>query len=127
MKSVAVVIMVFSFIIMSACSKDHEGLPTSFDYDPPPTPIDLEVIGGNEIASLKWSYPNDSFGSLKEFRIYIYDQVYDMMMQVGTSTDTFFVHSLLVGNLYYCYKVSAVDTTGLEGWRTSAECDTVKS
>ena len=38
-----------------------------------------------------------------------------MIQLIGTTTDTVFVDSLLIGNLGYCYKVSAVDTVGFRG------------
>jgi hypothetical protein len=49
------------------------------------------------------------------------------LVLVGTTRDTAFVDSLLVGNLTYCYEVSAVDTTGFEGFRTSPQCVFVRT
>ena len=121
------VCLVSSFIILGACSKDHQDLPTSFVYDPPPTPTNFEVVGGNESAILTWSYPANEIGSLDEFRIYYHYEIYNMIELIGTTADTTFIDSLLVGNLYYCYQVSAVDTTGFEGWRTTTECTFVRS
>ena len=119
--------LVSLFIMFGACSKDHQDLPTGFAYDPPPTPTSLTVVGGNESATLTWSYPASELGSLGEFRIYYYYAIYNLVDLIGTATDTTFIDSLLVGNLYYCYQVSAVDTTGFEGWRTAAECAFVRS
>ena len=61
-------------------------------------------------------------GSIEEFRIYYYYEAYDLIELVGTSSTTNFNDTQLVGNLTYCYKVSAVDTTGLEGHRSETVC-----
>jgi fibronectin type 3 domain-containing protein len=114
-------------IIIASCGKDHEGLPTSFEYDPPPTPTNFEVTAGVESAHLSWSYPTEGFTILQEFRIYYYYSLYDMLELIGTTTETTYTDTLLIGNVEYCYMVSAVDTTGLEGWRTAKRCVTVSS
>lgn len=110
-----------------SCGKDHTDLPTGFAYDPPPTPSNLVVTGGEELSTIRWSYPAIARGSIGEFRVYEYFESYDMIALVGTTTDTVFVDSLLIGNLGYCYKVSAVDTSGFEGWRTESVCAFVRS
>jgi hypothetical protein len=119
------VLMVLSF----SCSKDHENLPTAFEYTPPPTPADSDfvVTGGEERSILSWSYPAEARAAVKEFKVYAYFPPYDMIDSIGTTTETFYVDSLLVGNLFYCYEISAVDTSGLEGWRTVPKCAFVKS
>ncbi len=114
-------------IIFASCGKDHEGLPTSFQYDPPPTPTNFEVTAGIESAHLSWSYPPEGFAALREFRVYYYYSLYDMLQLIGTTEETTYTDTLLIGNVEYCYVVSAVDTTGLEGWRTASTCVTVSS
>ncbi|MCX5752602.1 MAG: hypothetical protein NTW97_03015 [Candidatus Krumholzibacteria bacterium] len=110
-----------------SCGKDHRDLPTSFIYDPPPTPTNFVVTGGEEMSTITWSYPAPARASIREFRVYEYIESYNMMTLIDTTTDTVFVDSLLIGNLQYCYKVSAVDTSGLEGWRTDKACAFVRS
>ncbi len=110
-----------------SCGEDHRDLPTGFAYDPPPTPVDLVVIGGEELSTIKWSYPAIARASIREFRVYEFFEPYNMLELVGTTADTVFVDSLLIGNLGYCYKVSAVDTSGFEGWRTRSVCAFVRS
>jgi len=110
-----------------SCGKDHRDLPTGFAYDPPATPTNLVVTGGEELSTLEWSYPAVALASIHEFRVYEYFEAYDMIELIGTTTDTVFVDSLLIGNLSYCYKVSAVDTSGFEGWRTGSVCAFVRS
>ena len=105
-----------------SCGKDHQDLPTGFAYDPPPTPTNLVVTGGKELSTITWSYPAIARASIREFRVYEYYAAYDMTELIGTTTDTVFVDSLLIGNLGYCYKISAVDTSGFEGWRTGSVC-----
>jgi hypothetical protein len=110
-----------------SCGTDHKDLPTGFAYDPPPTPTNLVVTGGEELSTIRWSYPVPALASIREFRVYEYIASYDMVQLVGATTDTVFVDSLLIGNLGYCYKVSAVDRSGLEGWRTASACAFVRS
>lgn len=110
-----------------SCGKDHQDLPTGFAYDPPSTPTNLVVTGGAELSTIKWSFPAIARASIREFRVYEYYEAYDMIELIGTTTDTVFVDSLLIGNLAYCYKVSAVDTSGFEGWRTGSVCAFVRS
>jgi hypothetical protein len=124
----------FAWYVMGAiaalcisCGTDHQNLPTGFAYDPPPTPTNLLVVGGEERSTITWSYPATARASIGEFRIYEYIASYDMLELIGTAADTVFVDSLLIGNLGYCYKVSAVDTSGFEGWRTESECAFVRS
>jgi hypothetical protein len=114
-------------VFFGACSTEHTDLPTGFVYDPPPTPANFQVVGGQERATLSWSYPSSTLDRIEEFRVYYYYEIYDMSELIGTTSDTSYVDSLLVGNLYYCYRISAVDTTGLEGWRTETVCDFVTS
>jgi len=113
--------------LLVSCGTDHENLPTAFEYTPPPTPTNFVVTGGGERSTLTWHYDADARAAIMEFKVYEYYPLYDMIDSIGTTTDTLYVDSLLVGNLSYCYKISAVDKTGLEGWRTGHECAFVKS
>ena len=122
MKGLLLVITASAVLMAFGCTKEHEDLPTSFIYDPPSVPLDFEVTGGNEQAFLDWDYPLEEMGSIEEFRIYYYYEAYDLLELVGTSNSTNFTDTQLVGNLTYCYQVSAVDTFGLEGNRTEAVC-----
>lgn len=125
MKRVIVLGVVSLLAFFGSCTKDHTDLPTGFMYDPPPTPTNFQVEGGAERATLTWSYPQGDFISLGEFRIYYYLEIYDLLELIGTTSDTTYIDSLLIGNLTYCYTVSAVDTTELEGWRAAAVCEFV--
>lgn len=109
-------------VLTIGCSKDHSDLPTGFIYDPPSVPTDLDVVGGAELATLSWDFPSEEMDGISEFRIYYYYELYGIQELIGTTTETTYVDSFLVGNLEYCYQVSAVDTTELEGYRTEAEC-----
>jgi hypothetical protein len=110
-----------------SCGADHRDLPTGFAYVPPATPTNLVVVGGEETSTIRWSYPAAELASISEFKVYEYIESYDMLQLVGTTTDTVFVDSLLIGNLAYCYEVSAVDESGFEGWRTPPACAFVRS
>jgi hypothetical protein len=105
-----------------SCGSEPQSLPTAFEFTPPPTPTNFVVIGGLEQSLLRWHYDADARGSIKEFRVYMYVQPYNTIELIGRTTDTVFVDSLLIGNLIYCYQVSAVDTSGFEGWRTDTAC-----
>lgn len=122
MKGLLLVIMVSIALMAIGCTKEHEDLPTSFIYDPPSVPLDFEVTGGNQQALLDWDYPPEEIGSIEEFRVYYYYEAYDLLELVGTTNSTNYTDTQLVGNLTYCYQVSAVDTAGLEGHRTEAIC-----
>ena len=125
MKRAIVAAAVIGFLTCVNACKDHTDLPSGFKYVPPPTPVNLQVEGGEEIATITWSYPEGSFDLLSEFRVYM--SFNNMVELIGTTTDTSYVDSFLVPNLYYCYEISAVDTTGFEGRRTAMECAFVTS
>ncbi len=127
MKSIAWFVLAGIAALCVSCSAEHQDLPTGFAYDPPATPAGLTVTGGEEQATIRWSFPAVERSSVGEFRVYEYYESYDMIELVGTTTDTVFVDSLLIGNLGYCYKVSAVDTAGFEGYRTASVCAFVRS
>jgi hypothetical protein len=120
-------IAVIAVLLLSSCGKDLEGLPAGFGYTALPTPTDFEVTPGVYAAYLSWDYPGEDLAELREFRIYYYYSLYDMVDLIGTTTDLSYTDTLLIGNVEYCYRVSAVDTNGFEGWRTAARCVTVQN
>jgi fibronectin type 3 domain-containing protein len=128
MKRMMMLIFIFSFVLTCGCSKEHKDLPTSIDRVWPATPTDFEVDAGVESAVLTWSYPG-AIDSLSCFNIYWVHVYFDMIMEElrGTTDETNFTDTLLIGNNRYCYMVSAVNKTGLEGRRTQIECVTVQS
>jgi len=127
MRSFVLFLLAAAVSLHCSCGKDHRDLPTGFAYDPPPTPTNLVATGGEEMSTIRWSYPAAARASIGEFRVYQYIEAYDMLQIIGTTADTVFVDSLLIGNITYCYKVSAVDTNGFEGWRTTSVCAFVKT
>jgi hypothetical protein len=122
MKRLIVLMFAAAVLTLIGCGKDHSDLPTAFTYVPPPTPTGLAADAEAERCTVTWSYPADSRDLVSEFNVYQYYEPYDMYLLIGSTPDTFFVDSMLVGNLYYCYEVSAVDTTGFEGWPTNYVC-----
>jgi len=128
MKKAFLMVILITLAMIFACSKKHSDLPTSFKcWGALPAPYNVEVEGGREVATVKWSFDRDKIGYVKEFRVYQYIATYDMLQLVGTTSDTSYVDSFLVGNLLYCYKVSAVDSSDFEGWRSEEECGFVLS
>ena len=113
--------------ILGSCSKQNKDLPTGFQFVAPATPTNVVVTPGVERSALAWSYPAAALAGVKEFRIYEFFAQLQALELVGTTRDTTFVDSLLVGNLTYCYEVSAVDTTGFDGFRTAAKCVFVRA
>ena len=122
MKGLLLVMVVSVAVLTVGCGKEHEDQPTSFNYDPPSDPLDFEVTGGNQQSIMNWDYPPEEIGGIEEFRVYYYFESYGIIELVGTSSATNYTDTQLVGNLTYCYQVSAVDTNGLEGNRTEAIC-----
>ena len=72
MKALLLVTVVSALLLTAGCTKEHEDLPTSFIYDPPSAPLDLEVTGCNQLALLDWDYPSEEMGRIVEFRVYYY-------------------------------------------------------
>ncbi len=122
MKRIAVPVLIFSFLFAASCSSEHGESPASFAVESLPAPIDLTATAGIEQVRLDWDYPAGEIGEVREFRVYYYYETYDMMEFIDTTTDTYYIDSGLIGNVQYCYAVSAVDSAGMEGWRTDSVC-----
>lgn len=110
-----------------SCGKDHTGLPTGPEKEALPAPTGVALAPGAEFCRVSWSFPEELRPLVKEFRVYQYFSGYDLVELVGTTADTFCVDAYLIGNLYYCYVVSAVDSSDFEGWRSSPVCAFVPS
>ena len=123
-------LLAFTVVAMAAlisCSNDHGTEPAPFDAVAPPTPTGLSVTSGAEQATIAWDYPAEDMATLEEFRVYYYFPAYNVVELAGTTTDMTYVDTKLVGNFEYCYKVSAVDTFGMEGYRTEEECAVINT
>lgn len=127
LKKMIIALTVVAAAALVSCSNNHGTEPAPFDVDAPPTPSDLTVTPGTEQATISWDYPPESMGALEEFRVYYYFAVFDAVELAGTTTDLTYVDTKLVGNVEYCYRVSAVDTFGMEGWRASEECAVINT
>lgn len=126
LNKIMIALMVVAVGALVSCSDNHGTEPVPFDVDAPQIPVDLTVTPGAEQATVSWSYPG-STGTLEEFRVYYYFPAYDVAELAGTTTGTTYIDTRLVGNVEYCYKVSAVDTFGMEGWRTGEECAVINT
>jgi hypothetical protein len=122
LKNIAMALMAVAAAALVSCSNDHGTEPAPFDVTAPAAPTDLSVTPGQESAVIAWEYPPQSMGSIEEFRVYYYFPAYGALELAGTTTSLTYTDTKLVGNVEYCYKVSAVDTFGWEGWRTEEEC-----
>lgn len=127
LKKILLALTVVAMAALISCSNDHGTEPAPFDVDTPPTPTDLSVTPGSEQATVAWDYSAEDMATLEEFRVYYYFPAYNVVELAGTTTDLTFVDTKLVGNVEYCYKVSAVDTFGTEGWRTGEECAVINT
>jgi len=116
------IIIAATALLAVSCGNDHGAEPEPFEFEDPPAPADLTVTPGPGSATIEWSYPAGDLGEVEEFRVYYWVEAFDAVELAGTTATTSYVDSRLVGNLEYCYMVSAVDTNGLEGYRTGPEC-----
>jgi len=127
LKNITIALIAVAAGILVSCSNDHGTEPAPFDVAAPPAPTGLSVTPGQESAVISWEYPPESMGSIEEFRVYYYFPSYDALELAGTTTGLTYTDTRLVGNVEYCYKVSAVDTFGMEGWRTLEECAVIST
>lgn len=127
LKKIFLILTVVAMAAIISCSNDHGTEPAPFDVDAPTTPTDLSVTSGTEQATVAWDYPSEDMETLEEFRVYYYFPAYNVVELAGTTTDLTYVDTKLVGNVEYCYKVSAVDTSGIEGYRTDEECAVINT
>lgn len=116
---IAAAVLTVAFL---SCGTDHEGLPTSFEFTPPPVPVDVAASGLPGETLVTWGYGDP--GIVGEYRVYYYYEDYGMIELVGTTTETLYHDEGLVPNVEYCYVVSAVDSNGLEGYRSETACAT---
>ncbi len=127
LKNMIIALMVVMAVALVSCSNDHGTEPLALHLDAPQTPADMKVTPGTEQATVSWDYPPESMGALEEFRVYYYFAAFDVVELAGTTTGLTYVDTKLVGNVEYCYKVSAVDTFGIEGWRAGEECAVINT
>lgn len=113
-------------LLLLSCGEDHGTEPGAFEFADPPVPVDLTVTPGPGSATIEWSYPAGELGRVEEFRVYYWVEAFEAVELVGTTSAGSFVDSRLVGNLEYCYMVSAVDTNGFEGYRAGPECAVIE-
>ncbi len=122
MKRIARLILIISSILLMSCSVDHGDSPAGFEFTAPDSPTAFTVSPGPNALTLSWEYPGD-LAEVSEFNIYYFYEMYGLEEFVGTASGTSYVDSDLIGNMIYCYKVSAVDLDGNEGLRTETICE----
>ena len=126
--------IIFCIVIISfftgGCSDEHGISPVSFNYNALAAPDSFKVTQGNYSLTLTWHYSSESLALTKEFLIYSdhgrgyfeYISPVDTVDAIDGNTDYTAINSMLVPNVEYCYVVSAVDSNGMEGWRTEVKC-----
>ena len=127
LNKITIALTVVAAVALVSCSNDHGTEPAPFDMEAPPAPTGLSVTPGVEQATVAWDYPSESMSTLDEFRVYYYFPAFNEAELAGTTTDLEYVDTKLVGNVEYCYRVSAVDTLGMEGFRTGEECAVINT
>lgn len=123
----AILFLAVVLIMINGCSDKHGDSPTSFSRDALPAPENLVLTPGNWEINISWEYPSESQELVESFLVYrYYITAYGEYLEIAdtTSADVMeFTDQSLVGNVEYCYVVSAVDSSGMEGWRSGIECD----
>jgi len=117
---ITVIFAVLLVLAGAGCSDEHGNSPTSFNYEPLSAPDNLEAEPGAESITLTWTHS----GQYREFYIYMmyYSGTEAVLQPVDTTSSTSSTVGGLVPNLEYCFIVSAVDSSGMEGWRSSEAC-----
>jgi fibronectin type 3 domain-containing protein len=127
LKRISTALAAVALAALVSCSNDHGSEPGPFDLEYPSTPTGLTVTPAAEQATIEWEYPAEEMASIEEFRVYYYFPSLDVVELVTATTDLSYVDTKLVGNVEYCYKVSAVDLSGVEGWRSESECALIET
>ncbi len=125
MKRVTILLSAMIIAVSMSCGGDHGESPAAFDFEAPQAPTELTLTPGSCQMILEWDYPSELLAEISEFRIYYYYEGYGVEELVDETTSTSFTDTRLIGNMVYCYKVSAVDLEGREGWRSETECGMV--
>ena len=117
---ISVIFAVLFALSGMGCSDEHGSSPTSFNYDPLSAPDNLEAEPGIESVTLTWSHT----GPYREFFVYLmyYSGTEAVLQPIDTTSSPKSTIGDLVPNLEYCFVVSAVDSNGMEGWRSSEAC-----
>ncbi len=91
-----------------------EILPLTSDTSPPSTPTGLAAVAQSDSSiSLSWNAATDPESNIASYNIFRNNTF------IGNSIDTSFVDEGLTASTSYTYKVSAVNSAGLEGSRTA--------
>jgi hypothetical protein len=112
-------------IIIWGCSDEHGSSPTAFSYEALPAPQNLQLAPGDWEITLSWEYPPEKEPMVENYLVYrYYFTEYGEYIEIADTTDSKeYTDSDLIGNVEYCYMVSAVDSNGMEGRRTGIECE----
>jgi len=122
MKRIARLILIISSILLMSCSADHGDSPAGFEFTAPELPADFVVTPGANQLTLDWEYPGE-LAEVSVFRVYYFYEMYGVEELVDTTSSTTYIDNDLIGNMIYCYRVSAVDLDGHEGLRTETICE----
>ncbi len=121
------VIFIISLLLTAicGCGEDHGVSPSAFDYEGLPAPDSLDITPGNWQLTLSWKYPAEKADLVESYLVYRYYLTeYGKYLELADTTSSMgYTDEGLVGNVEYCYVVSAVDTNGIEGFRSEIECD----
>lgn len=116
MKSLMVLILVMSAFLMIACEKDTEYI-TEVVYvgeeGPPPVPQGVYSVTGDGEVLLYWLPIDDVAGDFDAYVVYRSDTDPDTgYIEIGETTNEYFIDDDVANGLTYYYAVSSVDTDG---------------
>jgi len=126
---------VIVLFLLSGCSDEHGTSPASIEYEALPAPENFEITSANYSLTLSWDYSPNKITLTKEFFVYVVDpnQYGGVIYPVDTLTVADYnvskgcTFDKLAANMEFCFVVSAVDLSGIEGWRAEAECGTTSA
>jgi len=119
-------------LVISGCSEEHGGSPTSFNYEELPAPENFEITAGTYCLTLSWDYSPENLALTEKFFVYFvnYTQYGEVLYPIDTLSVSDYIDSEevtyteLAANMEFCFTVSAADSNDMEGWRAEIECGT---
>ncbi|HSG29388.1 MAG TPA: fibronectin type III domain-containing protein [Candidatus Krumholzibacterium sp.] len=123
MKRIASIILSISVMVLLSCSDELGDSPAAFSFEAPEAPDGLEITPGPNQLVLEWTYPGDP-AEVSGYIVYYDYEAYGVQEVIDTVSTTTYTDDGLIGNMIYCYKVSALNLDRIEGRRSGTECGT---
>ena len=117
----ALALVLIPGLVFFSCSAEHGDSPAGFSFEAPEAPTGLTLTPGANQLTLEWDYPGDP-ADVSGYVVYYYYDMYGVEEVIDTVTATRYTDSDLIGNMIYCYKVSAIGPGDREGYRSATKC-----